>query len=233
MVLRRQLRHDDGIEIVWGEYRTTSVEKTLLEFPLVASQRDTIIDNVIFNLSYGQQVRPICRNYLRINDMLNCFSKYVVVAALGITPLITSVAATNSLFNEIPDLGLSAPTTAVNVSKDARYRVYRWETSGVMTYQLNAANGNVLFVLTVNEDGVGAVLPIGSESARTAIGGTTESGIFPSHNSSAERQKAGTAGQCPCSHVVVYDGPDGSIAVVTDSLGNIIGTFFIPKRAKT
>lgn len=123
----------------------------------------------------------------------------------------------------IRGLGESFPA-ARNISQSTDFAVYRFTKDGLDYLQVNRLDGTVLTVFALAAKDA-LVLPIGTlPAAKVTVVG---------RSSPAAREVtagASSAGSCPCGSQVVYDGPDATIVVVTDSNGQIVQVVVINKK---
>lgn len=115
---------------------------------------------------------------------------------------------------QIPDLGAAFPA-ATNESRDPRFAVYRWEMNGLQVFQINDANGQVLYSFTLGKKA--HPLPFGKYAATAALVGAGDEQAIAVE----------AAGKCPCSSTTVYDDGSTRVVLILDSEGNVIQTITI------
>jgi hypothetical protein len=132
------------------------------------------------------------------------------------------------------ELGTSWPSTAINVSKDSDYFVYRWEVgsgkNSTPIVQINAKDGRVLTAFILSSHGM-EQLPFGERVGKVWYG-PTSNGADAVPKSVINTAVTSGAGQCPCTAHTVYDDGITKVIVVTDSQGNIIAVYKVNTSAK-
>jgi len=147
-------------------------------------------------------------------------SSVVLFLALGSSAAAQSPRVLNGSYDDqIQGLGERFPS-AKDISKNHNFRVYKFTNNGINYVQINSHDGDVLTAFALYGKSF-FILPIGS---------LTESQVSIKRNSlSASGTQVTAAAECPCSAVVVYDGPEGRIIVVYGINGEVIQVFFLPK----
>lgn len=116
----------------------------------------------------------------------------------------------------IRGLGDSFPNSE-DLSLSSDYSVYRFSKDGVTYLQINRVDGEVLKAFAFADGADPVALPIGV-LARSQFDADVDEGQVLFDGSRVQ----GEGHRCPCGSEVVYQGPGGTIVVVTDRDGNVI-----------
>ncbi|MBB4126211.1 hypothetical protein GGR77_001501 [Xanthomonas translucens] len=149
---------------------------------------------------------------------LNLLLPALLLAACAST--VSAASKTTNSADLIPGLGERVPAGAKDISLSPKFKVYKFEKSGLQFVQVNSLQDEVLSV-TIVTPGAQSQLPIGraAESTMAIV------------NDDKERPMGmvTAAATCPCSAQVVYEDATTRIVVVYGANGEYIQTVVIDK----
>jgi len=147
----------------------------------------------------------------------------LLIPALLLVACASTAAAASKTTNSadlIPGLGERVPAGAKDISLSPKFKVYKFEKSGLQFVQVNSLQDEVLSV-TIVTPGVQSALPIG-RAAETTMAVVTDDKQQPMGMVTA-------AATCPCSSQIVYDDATTRIVVIYGANGEYIQTVVIDK----